>query len=540
MALLPLILLACAPDPPDRSDALVASDHLFRASMAVRGVPPSREELAALRGAPADLEAIVRGLLEDPRFEDTVRDHHADAFQLRSHIVGKLPALGPLAGVPESQLDHSLDEAPLHLVADIVASGRPYTEIVTTDRTFVDALTAEVHGLPYDPSGPTWQATTWADGRPTAGLLSDTAILQRYQSSISNHHRGRAAVVLAELVCSGLLETTTELGIPPQIGEPDESIVRTDPACSGCHATLDPIASAFSGFDRYILAKDVTAAYQDDCVEEAHCYPLAFFDPTELDYWEQVGMPAPAWKGRAVEGLEGLGQAIAADPAFAECTARRFHGWHTGRDPADVPVEVAQELADVLVAADYDARELVVASVLHDDFVNSPRRPIRPGELARTVEALTGYRWKARLGMPTGTVDLATSAKHGFRTLLGGTDGWDTLDPARTPTPSQVMSVEALALEAGHHAVQRALERDASERTLFTVAAPGPMADATAREQLVELHEVILALDPDVDSPAIDDALALLRELEAQADDPTIAWGWMVAALLQHPRLVLP
>jgi len=538
MLLALLVLSACAPetDPGTVVATSPTADHLYRASLALRGIPPLPPEMATVRRHPDQLETVVRGMLDDERFAEGVRDHHALTLQLRGHIVGSMPPLGPLAGFATSDIDARLAEAPLHLVADIVTTGRPYTEILTTDRTFVDPVNAIVHGLPHDPDGPEWQPAVWSDGRPTAGLLSDTAVLQRYQSSLSNHHRARAAMVLSELMCSELLAQTVDVA---QIGEPDQDIVRTDPACMSCHAALDPMASAFWGFDRYILAKNVTEAYQRGCPEGAPCYPLPFYRPDQLGGHEVVDMPPPAWKGVAVDGIEGLGQTLAADRDFAVCTARRFHGWHTGRAWWDVDDDVADELADVLVGADYDARELVVASVLHDDFVAAPRRVIRPGEYARTLEALTGFRWSLDAGERVGTVDLATSAKHGFRTLLGGTDGWDVLAPARTPTPSATLARESLALEAAASAVQRALQRTPDARTLFAVAPPGPMTDEVARGQLVHLHDIVLGLVVAPDDPAIDEALDLLRTLEATSD-PITAWAWMLATLLQHDRLVLP
>jgi len=539
MPLLVLALLACGTDPPaPMPDAPGAVDatHLYRAAIAMRGAPPSAQDLAAYRADPTQLEPILRSYLSDPGFAAAVRDQHAETLKLRGHIVGKVPATGPLDGVSSAQLDIDIDEMPLYLASDIVTSGRPYTELLTTELTFTNEATSIVHGLSYDPDGPTWQPAPWTDGRPAAGILSDTAILQRYQSSLSNHHRGRAAVVLSSVMCSEVLESTLDV-VPPQIGEPSQDIVRTDPSCSGCHAALDPVASAFSGFDPYILRTDILDAYRAGCPEGAPCYPLDFFDTEASGDWAAFDMPAPAWKGVPVDGLAGLGQALAADPDFAECTARRFHGWHTGRDPWAVPDAVAQELADVLVEHSFDARELVVASLLHEDFATAPRRPIRPEEMARSVHAITGYRWTRDLN--GAVLDLPTSSRVGYRTLLGGTDGWDVLEPARTPTPSAVLAREALAVRAGIHAVKRARDRAPAERTLFTVAAPGPMSDDLARKQLVVLHELVLAMTLDDDDPAIDDALELLRALEA-VDDAETAWAWVLSALLQHDRLVLP
>jgi hypothetical protein len=500
---------------------------------------PEPEAVAAVRADPEVLPAVLRGWLHDDAFGEALRDQHAETLHLRGHIVGKLPAVGPLEGVDSYALDVALDEAPLHLIDDIVRSGRPYTEIVTTDRTFTNELTAIVHGLPYDPSGPEWQATTWTDGRPAAGLLSDTAVLQRYQSSLSNHHRGRGALTLWALLCDGVLEASVEAGEPPEIDEPAEDRVRTDPTCSRCHAALDPVSSAFFGFDRYILFKDVNLAYQRGCPEGAPCYPLPFWRGDEVDDWQAVDMPAPALRGVPVDGLAGLGQAIAEAPDFATCTAKRFHGWHTGRHPRDVSDEVAEELAEVLVDSGFDARELVIASLLHDELRSGPPRSVRPEELARSLEALTGYRWEADIGPSVGTVPLAASTEHGFRALLGGTDGWDLLDPTRTSTPAQALVLEWMAREAATHAVTTEQLLPAGQRSLFAVAGPGATGDNEARRQLVHLYDRVLQLRLDTHDDEIDAALELLRSLESDRPSEE-AWAEVLAALFQHDRMVLP
>lgn len=533
------MLWACAPaDPPADGAPPDAVDHLIRASVAVRGLRPDEAEVAAVRADPGALEGLVDAWLDSDAFGAAVRDQHAEMLHLRGHVTGKLPAIGPLDGVPTKDLDHALDEAPLMLVEDIVRSGRPYTEVLTTDRTFTNALTAVVHGLPYDPDGPEWQAATWSDGRPAAGLLADTAVLQRYQSSLSNHHRGRGALVLSAFLCDGVLEASVDAGVPPEIDDPAEDRTLTDPQCARCHASLDPIASAFFGFDRYILAKDVTAAYAAGCPDGAPCFPLPMWRPDDEGAWADVGMPAPAFRGRAAADLEGLAATLAATDDFATCAARRFHGWHTGRAYRDVPDDVAAELASVFVASGHDARALVKASVLSEAFAEAPARSVRPEEIARTVEALTGYAWQADLGPRLGTIGLATDAEHGLRGLLGGTDGWDLLDPTRTSTASQALALDWLAREAAHHVVATEAAQPRVARRLFTVVDPGPAAEADTRAQLVRLHDVILQWRPADDDPAIDDALALF-EAVTDASDAATAWEAVVAALLQHDRMVV-
>lgn len=539
-----LLLLACRQDPaPPPAVPAATVDHTVRASLAVRGVRPTVAELEAVARQPAALEALVRGWLDDPAFAESVRDQHAFHLGLRTANIGKVPPLGPVSGYDLGDLAHSLDEAPLYLIADIVTSGRPYAEVLTTADTMADPITAAVHGLAYDPSGPEWQRTPWTDGRPAAGILSDTAFNQRYMSSNTNFHRSRAAAGLATFLCQDLLAASTPTLFDP-VGA--EDAVREDPQCLACHQALDPAASAFWGLHPYILSSWVLESYRGGCPDDGFCYPLPFWDGAEKDDWQTHDLKEPAWGGEPVDGLAGLARAWTEDPAFDRCTARRFHAWHTGRHVDDVPDEVVAELTEVLRAHDGDVRELVVASVLHDDLVEAPRRLLRPEELARTVERLTGYRWE---GDPDavggacvvgcyGMVDLARSDAHGFRTLLGGVDGWDVLEPADAPNPTHALATDWLAVEAAAHVV--ATDPTLPEPKLFVHVDPtGSAGPDKVRDQLAHLHAAILGELLPPDAAEVQRTEQLFRAVEAE-EGPAGAWQAVVAAMLRDHRVVLP
>jgi hypothetical protein len=538
------LLLACSqPTTTVDADAL---DHAVRASMAIRGVRPTGEELQQVILDPGALETLVPLWLEDPRFAETVRDQHALHLQLRTSNIGKVPPVGPLAGIDLGAIATSLDEAPLRLISDIVTTGRPYSEVLTTGDTWANDIVATVHGLAFDPTGPRWQRTRWADGRPAAGVLSDTAFNQRYMSSNTNFHRARAAAALSAFLCRDLLAAGAAVSAAPTLTDPNtaESAVRSDPNCIGCHNTLDVVASAFWGMHPYILSSDVAAAYRQGCPEGSACFPLPFWDPTQVEGWREHDLPAPQWRGASTQGLAELARALTADPDFADCTARRFHGWHTGRTPAEVPDDVAETLTDVLNAAHGDARALVAASVLHPDFMRAPRRAIRPEELVRTVEALTGYVWEgdpdviACGGHCYGVVPLGLSDSHGFRTLLGGTDGWDVLRPATGSSPTQALALEWLADEAAHYVVTQDGALPAADRRLLLHAGPDPSMPSAVARQLAHLHFVILAEPVAADSPEVERTHQLFSAVEA-ADGSVAAWTAVISAMLRDHRIVV-
>ena len=139
----PLIALACAPAPapqvaPDGRLDPVA--HAARASLVLRGVRPSAEESARVRKDPEALDALVAEWVESPLFLETVRDVHAQAWWLRSDTRADPPSAGPLLLTGSSEIEAAFQEEPLRLVSEIVADGRPYTDVVTAEHTMIDAI----------------------------------------------------------------------------------------------------------------------------------------------------------------------------------------------------------------------------------------------------------------------------------------------------------------------------------------------------------------------------------------------------------------
>ncbi len=549
-----LIWAACAPAPSTTptSSAVSAVDHLVRASMALRGHRPTVVEQEAVESDPATLPALVRGWLTDPALGDTIRDLHGEQWLLRTDVQPKPPPLGVIDGYELGHVTASLDDAPLHLVQDIVMSGRPYTEVVTTDVAWADPVVAGAYGLEHDRTGPEWQASRWTDGRPAAGVLSSTSLWQRHMSSDTNHHRARSNFVAGKLLCEDYLDRDVVVGAA-DLDDPyaAEEKVRSDPGCRACHDTLDPMASAFFGVRKYILRADVIDAWLDGCPEpQQHaCYPLAMWDPDALPTAEDLGMPEPAFYGEPVADLSELGEAIAADPRFARCTSRRFFGWLAQVPLAEVPESTVTELTTTLVDNDWDARELLIAAVLHPSFAATDGpvgvQSIRPEQLARTIEDLTGHRLRADPNLPGcetslngcyGPVDMTTTDLNGFRTLLGGVDGWDVTSPTHTPTPSAVLIWSWLAEESAGVVVDQDLSTT-GERRLLTQVDADTVADGLVREQLAALHWRIVAERVDPGTLAL--SHGLWTAAHNRTGDPAHAWKVVIAALLQDPRLVM-
>ncbi|MCB9683753.1 MAG: hypothetical protein H6735_01770 [Alphaproteobacteria bacterium] len=514
--LLALLLLACARDP-DPS----AIDDAVRVSVALRGVHPSSDELDALTRGEASLEELARRWVVDPRFGAVVRDLHAEQLLLRIDTQPHPPPMGPLAGIGEGTLTRSLDEEPLRLIEKVVTDGRPYGEILTTPTTMADANVAAVWGLPWDPAGPEWQEVAWEDGRPAAGLLATNGFWQRFQSSEQNRHRTRAAKVLSALVCQSLESGTIALGAPESL----QDAVSADPACTTCHDVIDPIAAAFAGARKYVTEAEVRTAERSGCPAPlaGDCYPVVMWDDgaaaTDGDRW---GLPAPGWKNEPVDGLAGLGRALATDPGFEVCTARRFRAWFAQEPWEAVEASTAATLADDLRSADGDARELALAVVLDPGFLALPRLWVRPEHASALVEQLTGFTWDLRPDGGYGAVEVGRTDEFGLRALMGGVDGWNSTRPDAAPSPTRELSWRWLASDAATYAV------DSGREPILT-------EEGAVREALRDLHRRWLAEEADED--ALDADLALFGAA-LDRGDARHAWIVVLTALLLDDRVV--
>jgi len=521
--------------------------------MQIRGVMPTVEEL----GSAPELEVLVDAWLSDEAFLRTVEDLAAELLLLRTDTRHQLPVLGPLAvaGLDQAEVYRATVEAPLRFASTLVAEDRPWTEVLTADWTLTNSTLAAIYGLDHDPDGPEWQRTTWTDGRPMAGWLSDSEVWRRHVSNGSNFHRGRAAFVADTFLCDDI--AGRELSVAGTVDITDEAqvaqAVRDQPACAGCHQTLDPLAAFFWGYKEQIMRNAVLDAYAMDCTwdwslgepdrgayrPEHFCYPLQLFDVSEEQGWQDWDLRGPGFYGQPLGDLRDLGAAIVDDPRFATCTARTFYAYLTQVERDQVSDSLALELADVLTSSDWSIRALTRAIVLHP---TQSRRDAtgpmitRPEQYARTLHDLTGFRWETDLdpigcqGSPNscwGTVDLLSSDLFGFRALMGGVDGSAVLDPTHWPTPTRTLAVQALAAEAAGWIVAEDFARPSEDRRLFG-GIDTDANDDEIRAHMVWLHGRVLG-EPDADVEATWELFVDVRD----RSDTDTAWRVVLTAMFE-------
>lgn len=529
------------PAPEPGALLLTPSEHLARASLALRGIRPSPSELAIVAEDPAALPALVDRYLDSPELGATVRELHNEVFRFKlQHWNYLLPGHRPLDGLSVNQLHSSIYEEPLRLIEDVIVHDRPYTQIVTAGYTMADPIVASAYGLPHS-GQPRWERTVWLDGRGAAGILATNAPYLRYRSTFYNFNRGRANAFSRGLLCHDFLEGEIHLDTRINVADPEvvKNALVANPSCVGCHQTLDPFAAYFFGFRQGTL----------NVLE----YPFPVYNPDTTEAWRQATGRAPAYFGRPVEGLAGLGQAIAADPRFARCMVRNFASYLLETPAAELPHEYLAGLHEELLRGGLRAKALLRAIVLSPRFAAIGHQELdaaerlrgmlvlRPQALARMIEDLTGYRWADTsttlyFGREVGPVDYLDDDLVGYRVLAGGIDSYFVTQPSHTMNATRSLVVQRLALSAARAVVER--EAVAGPRRLFASGSLTDTSEGSVRRQLARLRARIFSELVSDGDPALGEELALYYAVLEQSGDPLRAWTLTIAAMLGDLRAV--
>lgn len=342
--------------------------------------------------------------------------------------------------------------------------------------------------------------------------------------------------------------------LDPSVNLADPNVVSAavvaDPSCAACHQTLDPLASYFFPFEQGTIGPP------------AFTYPSTIYSADGVDDWFLTTNRPPAYFGNSdVRGLDGLGQAIAADPRFAQCTATHFASYLTEVPAAQLSPAWIAELQTAFVQSGFNAKQLARAVVLSDAFrVAAANDPIaaqdtvgyqkaRPAQLERMLQALTGYTWTSASAQTVATrnppltswtigpIDMLDDDLSGYRVLGGGIDGFLVTDPVFTMNATSSMTFQLAAYRAATYVVGHDASAAAGQRRLFTAAAVTATDRASVTAELATLHARIYGeVAPSSDELA--ETYGLWWNAYQASGDPQRAWVVTLTGMLSDLRAV--
>jgi hypothetical protein len=544
-----LLLLSCAGPterPPDASlddtgsplerpesvrfVPLDAPRLLRRMSLDLRGVLPSPASLDVVEKRPERLETFLDRYLLDPRLEERLVSLYAERWQTRLDEFEVDHWEYGFEDVDEYRYEKSIGEEPLRLMAWVAMEDRPWTEVVTSETTMANEVTAAI--WPIDrPEGEGWLVSRYTDGRPAAGVLATNGMWWRYVTTLSNMNRARVAALVKLLACQDLLARPVELAGAVSLVDEDASAaaIRTEPTCQSCHATVEPIAAALFGF-----------------------WTVTDYNPEENGYYhgerENMGPlylgVAPAYFGQPVDGLAGLGVAITHDPRFYSCAVQTHTELLWRRDTDIQDLAALEALRRSFLTADIKVRPLLRAITdteeyraggLGDGASAEDKQRVRtvrslsPDQLGTVFKDATGFEWTW-----AGFEQLAND-DQGYRTLLGGVDGYTVSKAQMNPGVTWTIAVQRLAEAAADTVVSRELVDGDSRKLLLQVELQHRPGDAVFDDELNRLVWRLHAV-------RLGDGRRLRlskfwSEIEA-IKGPAEAWRRVISALLRDPEMV--
>jgi hypothetical protein len=266
------------------------------------------------------LEAQVRRMLKDPRSRALVDNFVGQWLQLR-----KLDAVTPdPAKFPgfDDALRRAMRAETEHFVEAIIREDRPILDLIDADYAYVNERLAQHYGI-AGVSGDQFRKVPLPPGSHRGGLLTHASILTLTSNPGRTSPVKRGKYILEQIL--GTPPPPAPADVPPleddRAAGPLQGTLRqrfeqhrSNPACAGCHARLDPLGF---GFENY----DAVGAWR------------------ERDGDAPVDASGTLPGGRSFSGADELRRLLRAEKAepFTRCLTEKLliYGLGRGLDPAD-------------------------------------------------------------------------------------------------------------------------------------------------------------------------------------------------------------
>jgi len=517
-----LLLFSCStevkqPEIPTEQavELLPAAKLLSRASLDLRGVRPSLEELEQIESNPGQLNEMMGSFLQDPRFGSRVRALFSEVYLTRQDV-WDIPA-SEYGLASEADFAAAIGEEPLQMVSYIAEHDLPYTDLVTADWTMANETLAVAWPVDYPEGESGWQQVHYTDGRPQAGVLSTNGFWWHYGTNFSNSNRGRANALSKILLCNDYLSRPIEFSRDVNLLDREalEDALKNNEGCYACHSSLDPFASYLWGF--YYLN---TTSRLD----------ATTYHPERERIWQETSEIAPGYYGEPGNNLEDLGWQIASDDRFPSCLVQHSFERLMQRESTLEDTEQLSLLRNELLSANMTIKPLFQAILLSQSYQAADHlKLVGPELLATEIEGITGFR------MTTDGYDMMTTDTYGLRLLSGGVNGGFVT----SPTTTMVLVQERMAQAGADFVVQQDSSNRAEPR-LFTEVDPNESApdSAAMARQFQKLRLRVFGERYELDSAEIQEDISLWQELLAAEGNPKAAWAGMLSVLMRDPAFL--
>jgi len=303
----------------------------------------------------ATLEAQVDRLLADGKaaaFIESFAGQWLDIRELVTHSVTP-----QVFTTYTSTLADAMAQESYAWFSEFVMGNRPITDWFTADFNFVNDELATHYGMTPPGSGAalTRVENTTDQRRGFLGLgsfLTHTSFPSRTSPTL------RGVWVMSELLCSPPAPPPAMVPELSESAEPDEQNQaegtenvrerlerhRSDPACAGCHAVLDPIGLGLETFDG--IGRYRTTYGNNEPINPAGTLP----------------------DGQTFNGPDELATILSADPRFSACMATKLFTYALGREVEAYDAPSLESIKANWATRGLTIRNLMKEIVLSDTF----------------------------------------------------------------------------------------------------------------------------------------------------------------------------
>ena len=245
----------------------------------------------------------------------------------------------------EDSLRHSMRRETERFLEEIIRADRSVLEILDADYTFLDERLARFYGI-ADIEGPQFRRVDVGSTQRGGGLLSHASIL-----TITSYATRTSPVVRGKWILENLLNAPPPPP-PPSVPALEETASepggtlrqqleahRSNTACAGCHARLDPLGFALEHFD-------AIGAWRD------------------TDRKAAVDASGKLPSGQSFQGHRELKQILLTErQAFLQCLAEKLLVYALGRGLERYDRPALAKITDQLSAKEHRFSELVLGIV---------------------------------------------------------------------------------------------------------------------------------------------------------------------------------
>jgi hypothetical protein len=315
----------------------------------------------------AETKRQVDRMLASPRLAGGARAFFNDMFALDGfETLQKDAIIYPAFGLAATE--QSREQLLRTIVDHLVARKGSYPDLFTTRHTFMTADLGVVYRMPVSqPLG--WVPYEFPEGDSHQGIHSLAGFVALFSHPGRSSATIRGKAIREVLMCQMVPDPpgNVDFSAVQDVNDPVNRTARqrlsahaTNPTCAGCHKIMDPVGLSLEKFD---------GAGQWREIENETAIDIS----GDLD-----GIP--------YKNMQGLGQALAQNPAVPACLVKRAYAYGVGRPLTSAERRVTKYLREEFAKADYRFPDLLREIVLSKAFTAVSPPPVMRAETRDKVK----------------------------------------------------------------------------------------------------------------------------------------------------------